>query len=176
MLKPKKQREGDRPEDTRDPLMRRGKRRTSSQEAIVQEVNWDGKFNVMGSKNNIQVHKHYREFFDKPINYDVKGYEYTKIPHELEVYEGITPILNGTRSGYLRPVQWGTTGLQDLQRDRSSGRESPLQDFHSIPNLRGAPQQLEKREKSWKHIGMPISTFNEAVHPRYRLGFDKLKK
>lgn len=41
---------------------------------LVAEFNWDDKFNVMASKNNIQVHKNYHEYFDRPIEYDARGY------------------------------------------------------------------------------------------------------
>jgi hypothetical protein len=37
-------------------------------------MNWIEKFNVMSSKNNVRVHTNFREFFDKPIDYDPRGY------------------------------------------------------------------------------------------------------
>lgn len=41
---------------------------------LVAEFNWDDKFNIMASKNNIQAHKNYHEYFDRPIEYDARGY------------------------------------------------------------------------------------------------------
>lgn len=46
----------------------------SQKNLLVAEFNWNEKFNIMASKNNIQVHKNYHEYFDKPIDYDVRGY------------------------------------------------------------------------------------------------------
>jgi hypothetical protein len=45
-----------------------------TQESLVGERNWNDKFAVMGSKNNKRVHNNYKEYFDKPIDFDVKGY------------------------------------------------------------------------------------------------------
>lgn len=33
------------------------------------------------------VHRDYKEFFDKPIDYDVRGYNYTMRPAPMMVYE-----------------------------------------------------------------------------------------
>ena len=41
------------------------------------EHKWNERFNVAYSKNNGLVHRDYKEFFDRPIDYDVKGYNYT---------------------------------------------------------------------------------------------------
>ena len=41
---------------------------------LISEINWKDNFNVTASKNNIQVHENYKEFFDRPIQYDVRGY------------------------------------------------------------------------------------------------------
>jgi hypothetical protein len=41
---------------------------------MTQEFNWNEKFNVMQSKNNLRVHNNYHEYFDRPLEYDVKGY------------------------------------------------------------------------------------------------------
>jgi hypothetical protein len=35
---------------------------------------WDTYFSRTASTNNIQVHQNYKEYFDKPINYSIKGY------------------------------------------------------------------------------------------------------
>jgi len=49
-------------------------RSKSQKTLLVNEFNWNENFNVMASKNNQLVHESYREFFDKPIDYDVRGY------------------------------------------------------------------------------------------------------
>jgi hypothetical protein len=37
-------------------------------------MNWAENFSVKASKNNVEVHNNYKEYFDKPIFYDVRGY------------------------------------------------------------------------------------------------------
>ena len=37
--------------------------------------------------NNLNLHKDYKEFFDRPIDYDVRGYNYTIRPAPMMVYE-----------------------------------------------------------------------------------------
>jgi len=44
---------------------------------LLEEFNWNENFNVMASKNNIRVHPNFKEYFDKPIDYDVRGYTYS---------------------------------------------------------------------------------------------------
>lgn len=46
----------------------------SQKNLLITEFNWIDNFNVMSSKNNIQVHKNYQEYFDRPLNYDARGY------------------------------------------------------------------------------------------------------
>lgn len=59
---------------------------------MLNEFNWVDNFNVMNSKNNIQVHKNYHEYFDKPIDYDVRGYLYSRMDKPMDVYNSITPF------------------------------------------------------------------------------------
>ena len=85
----------------------------------------------MGSKNNTKVHRHYKEFFDKPVRYDVKGYVHAKVPQEHSVYESITPMLNGTRSGFLRPLDnvvgsSAEQGVLDILQRESAARQAAL--------------------------------------------------
>jgi len=64
----------------------------SQKNLLVNEFNWCENFNVMSSKNNIQVHRNYQEFFDRPINYDVKGYLYSQKMEPMIVYNENTPF------------------------------------------------------------------------------------
>ena len=48
--------------------------------------------------------------------------------------------------------------------------------FGSIPNLRKtriSPSD-RKKEYAWKRIGEQISTYNELVHPAFKIGFERL--
>lgn len=49
-------------------------RSKSEKNLLIKEFNWVDKFNVMASKNNVRVHDNFREYFDRPIIYDPKGY------------------------------------------------------------------------------------------------------
>jgi hypothetical protein len=46
---------------------------SSNKTASLIEKNWHDAFSVMGSKNNTLMHRNYREYFDKPVPYDVNG-------------------------------------------------------------------------------------------------------
>lgn len=49
-------------------------RRTRTHINLLNEFNWIDKFNVMTSKNNAHMYKGNREYFDRPIEYDQRGY------------------------------------------------------------------------------------------------------
>lgn len=40
----------------------------------------------MSSKNNLKVHRNNKEFFDRPIDYDARGYIYSNKLEMMEVY------------------------------------------------------------------------------------------
>eukprot|EP00347_Sterkiella_histriomuscorum_P017193 403350317 len=63
-------------------------RRSTSQQSLQ---NWDGYFSKMHSKNNEKVHTNFREFFDKPIVYDAKGYSGNINFGPMEVYNRLSP-------------------------------------------------------------------------------------
>lgn len=48
-----------------------GFRSKSHKQLLIEEFNWNDKFNVMASKNNLRIHRNFKEYFDKPIDYDV---------------------------------------------------------------------------------------------------------
>jgi hypothetical protein len=45
--------------------------RSKKNQEILMETKWNDRFNVAISKNNMKVHTNYKEFFDRPIDYDV---------------------------------------------------------------------------------------------------------
>lgn len=47
--------------------------KTMSNQNLFKELKWNNRFNVAASKNNLNVHRDYKEFFDKPIDYDVSS-------------------------------------------------------------------------------------------------------
>ena len=54
---------------------------------VKREKRWNHRFNMTASKNNQKVFSNYKEFFDTPIDYDVRGYNLTMKPAPMMVYE-----------------------------------------------------------------------------------------
>lgn len=216
-------------------------RKTMSQEQIhsktLKESKWVSNFAIMGSKNNNIVHKHYQEYFDKPVGYDNQGYK-PGIGPEGKIYDKFTPLKlqklrqssNNRSKSSLRgypdsdsnygnqpqklPLKEGSpeheaqhegegehkTSEQAIknseaiqraiskQRKRRKGKRREFRSsleriprqtdhFGSIPNLRSERKSSpvdRKKEQGWKKIGDPISTYNQIVHPSYRIGFERL--
>lgn len=64
---------GGRPK-TSNSTMKSMRKTQSHKNLLFQEFNWNEKFHILASKNNIQCHKNYAEYFDAPVEYDVRGY------------------------------------------------------------------------------------------------------
>lgn len=58
------------------PKSQSGNRLRSPQDntQLLSELDWDEYFSIMWSKNNMQQHKHFHEYFDKPIIYTPQGF------------------------------------------------------------------------------------------------------
>ena len=54
---------------------------------VGKERKWNDRFSVASSKNNMRVYSDYKEYFDRPIDYDVRGYNFTLRPLPMMVYE-----------------------------------------------------------------------------------------
>lgn len=212
-------------------------RKTMSQDQLnhmtLKESKWVDNFSIMGSKNNDRVHRHYQEYFDRPIDYDNQGYKlgilrFSEIsPSKIKKFRN---TLRKKSPGSLnRRLQLDSQyGVDDKEEKKSKHQNSPKeakdnekQDEHeasekeiknsetiqralskqrrqnrkrrylrrsmenepdkvhygSIPNLRTESKRSQvsiKKELGWKKIGDPISTYNQLVHPAYRIGFDRL--
>ena len=70
-----------------------GAKSKSHKQLLLDEFNWNENFNVMASKNNKQVHINYKEYFDKPFDYDVRGYTYSQTIDPMKIYDSQTPIV-----------------------------------------------------------------------------------
>lgn len=201
-------------------------RRTLSQEQInnntSKEQQWVSNFNVMGSKNNAKIHRHYKEFFDRPVEYDNQGYK-PGIGDFGEVYDFMSTrhskmsmtTKNRSLASFKSRMQKSSSGAEFERQDKDNQNHMPsdklgknsmsIQEvikmqrnkqkkkknfrrsleklepneyllYGAIPNLRRsrASPADRKREGSWKKVGEAISTFNELVHPAYKIGFEKL--
>ncbi|CDW90097.1 UNKNOWN [Stylonychia lemnae] len=156
-------------------------RRSQSQAALGK---WDDYFSKMHSKNNDRVHNNFREFFDKPIQYDQKGYsgqfennnqhnQYSNINFApMEVYHKYSPkgkqIKQQTSSDFYKS--------QKAERFLNTNKSvAQLQDPEILQLRTAKSPEVIKKESKWnQRIGLPISTFNEHVFPRYRITFNNL--
>lgn len=44
---------------------------------------WETYHNVAASKNNLEVHQNFKEYFDRPIKLDPNGYHFSKISEPM---------------------------------------------------------------------------------------------
>ena len=82
---------------------------------VGDEYGWDGNFIVMGSKNNRAVHQSYREYFDRPIQYDVRGYRYSVKPEVMKIYDSSPESIGKNhRSRFFQTVsEWKEKNFYD---------------------------------------------------------------
>lgn len=176
----------------------------------------------MGSKNNSKIHRHYKEFFDRPVEYDNQGYK-PGIGDFGEIYDFMSTghskmsmtTKNRTLASFKNRMQKSSSAGELEMQDGSNQNQMPsdklaknsmsIQEvikmqrnnqkkkknfrrslerlqpneyilYGAIPNLRRSKVSPtnRKREDSWKKVGEAISTFNELVHPAYKIGFERL--
>ena len=113
-------------------------RKTLSQEQLKfnnsKEHKWVSNFNVMGSKNNDRVHRHFKEYFDRPVDYDNQGYG-TGIGRFGEIYDRLSPekmekmsqTLKNKSLGILRKRVHNSNsyGADDINRAPESVNQDP---------------------------------------------------
>ena len=98
----------------------------SHKELLLQEFNWTDHFHTMASKNNIKVHSNYQEYFDRPIDYDVRGYSYSQKGKAFKVYEAQTPIVTTLKSSLKRPMR------RNIKTANSPGRPRLVKGLRSM--------------------------------------------
>eukprot|EP00347_Sterkiella_histriomuscorum_P008727 403343983 len=175
------------------------RRAQSQKNLLVAEFNWDEKFNIMASKNNIQVHKNYQEYFDKPIEYDARGYAYSRKQEPLRVYDPKTPIMRSPfymstkrkrevseiLQNYEATKRFATPPI--MYRTGTDYRNKPVTASSTFTNKRmlstastnkgsrNSDKNMRLQKTGWsERIGLPISTYNQTVFPRYKILFDHL--
>ena len=160
---------------------------------------WDDRFYITSSKNNLKVHNDYKEFFDRPIEYDVRGYNYTIRPGPMMVYEdeqGRPDIRHPTFDGKKKKeiakrvsrekskTSRGETRLATATTKNWNGGKideygpSNNHVFGEIlrnPKKKKVHKTMKKKENKWnQRFAVPISTYNEAVFKKYRLSFEEI--
>ena len=111
-------------------------RKTLSQEQIKTNANkehqWVSNFNVMGSKNNDRVHIHFKEYFDRPVDYDNQGYK-TGIGKFGEIYDRLSPEKSDRMSMTLKNKSLGS--LRKRMHNSSS---------YGVDDLNRAPESINQ--------------------------------
>ncbi|CDW71372.1 UNKNOWN [Stylonychia lemnae] len=100
----------------------------------IKERDWDHHFHKMKSKDNERMHPHFREFFDKPINYSPKN-EDIKVPEPGENY------MRMTHRKFNNTMLYMGSSKKNLSTDRSGKNMLTLynQSQESMQNLSFGP-------------------------------------
>mmetsp|Transcript_22506 Transcript_22506/g.22312 ORF Transcript_22506/g.22312 Transcript_22506/m.22312 type:complete len:172 (-) Transcript_22506:8-523(-) len=170
-------------------------------EKITRERRWNERFYITNSKNNQKVFNDYKEFFDKPIDYDVRGYNFTIRPAPMMVYEDesgkadiIRPRFDDVKKKQLK---------KRISKERAATSRGKKRDFSKTTQFNKHPkpadyglsnnvvfsgflrtqkidhkktmQKINKKEKKWdERFAVPVSTYNEAVYKKFRVPFEEL--
>ncbi|CAI2372885.1 unnamed protein product [Moneuplotes crassus] len=172
--------------------------RHRSMEDLLREKKWNQRFNITNSKNNNRVFNDYKEFFDKPIHYDARGYHFTPRPAPMMVYENeagkpdiVNPKFDKIKRKQLKKRLIKERGASHRSRVRELSKTSfwassnPSQAgltnnvaFTSSLRTQMAAQTSRKgssKKKQWDpRFAVPVSTFNEAVYKKYKVPFEAL--
>lgn len=132
----------------------------------MKEKKWVNNFNVMGSKNNDRVHKHYQEYFDRPVGYDNQGYKMGKLKSG-EIYDRLSPPKYGTSQFAQR-----SKSMPEL-KPKSSNQSVPFEGASS-PDLTNKRLEAEgegsEKKESEKRIGNSSAIKDAIIHQRRKKG------
>ncbi|CAI2368408.1 unnamed protein product [Moneuplotes crassus] len=176
-------------------------KRHNSMEKITRERRWNERFYITNSKNNQKVFNDYKEFFDKPIDYDVRGYNFTIRPAPMMVYEDesgkadiIRPRFDDVKKKQLKKrisKERATTSRgkkRDFSKTTQFNKHPKPADYGLSNNVvfsgflrtqkidhKKTMQKINKKEKKWdERFAVPVSTYNEAVYKKFRVPFEEL--
>jgi hypothetical protein len=164
---------------------------------LMKEMKWNTRFHVANSKNNMRVFKDYKEFFDRPIDYDVRGYNFTLRPGPMMVYEdakGNPDIRRAKFDAKKKKELAKRISREKSKTTRNKMKESLTKNFNKIkideygesnnnifagflrdPKKAKQIKVFKKKENRWnQRFAIPISTYNEAVFKKYRLSFEEI--
>ena len=103
----------------------------------------------MGSKNNRAVHNSYREYFDRPIQYDVRGYRYSVRPEVMKIYDSSPESIGKNfRSRFFQTVsEWKEKNFYDKPQKTHTLFPSFPDHNAQIPFLRTTKKPKQKRRQ-----------------------------
>lgn len=144
------------------------------------------------------MHNDYKEFFDRPIDYDVRGYNYTMRPNPMMVYEDakgrpdivrprfdekkkkqlakrISREKSKTSREKLLLAQTGKNWKISTPGEYGLSSNGVFSTFLRHPDPSGQEKNVKKKENRWnQRFAIPVSTYNEAVFRKYRVSFEQL--
>lgn len=127
-------------------------------EAMQKEQQWRNNFNVMGSKNNDRVHKHYQEYFDRPVEYDNQGYK-LGVKQFGEIYDQISPLRIRKLRKKLRPEsltsmkhnKYTNYGNEDQPSETAFGqKDSTSKNIENSPNIKKAIEKQRNKQRLFR--------------------------
>lgn len=147
-------------------------RRSASMETLsrktLKENKWVHNFAIMGSKNNDRVHRHYQEYFDRPVKYDNQGYK-RGIKKSGFIYDKLSPV----RQAHLKEMRQSmkSKSVASLKRKSSCENEQRENDSNNGFNDRINENGGENPKKeSNGEIGNSQTIQDAIVHQRQRKG------
>ena len=166
------------------------------QKLAKMENKWDRNFYVTASKNNETVHTDYKEYFDRPLAYDIKSDYHGTLPKPMMVYEKRdgSPatsriIVNKKKIKELQKraeTERKKVTKVNLQKqlemvnphkftEYGYGSNQMFATFLRISNQMKLDKIARKKERRWnQRFAIPISQYNESRHRNYKLMFDQI--
>jgi hypothetical protein len=124
----------------------KGMRRAVSQEQMMEtftkEKKWVGNFSIMGSKNNDRVHRHFQEYFDRPVGYDNQGYRPVKKKYG-DIYNKLSPLRMSKYNKKLRHQS-----MSSMKSNHGMSSCGAPNEHDSVPNdVQDSPQKEGEGDK-----------------------------
>lgn len=156
---------------------------------VGREFNWVDNFAVTHSKNNVQIHNTYKEYFDKPVSYNgAVTVATTKGVADMSPRRQISNKKRTSTIHYLVEDRSNKHAKnKEMQKSIEYNGMIPfLRDHEEKYTICRSPAKKAKmrtkslahkhmeRENNWNRIGYPISMHNEKNHFSKKLKFEDL--
>ena len=188
VLKPKKQIDPFLENDTKSRFPRYS--RIYAERKVDKEFNWVDNFSVTHSKNNRDVHRTYKEYFDKPVQYNglitvatTKGVADASVMSKISTKKptATVHILREDRTNKYalkRIIQKSVhyTGMIPFLRDHNEKYTSGNRALRRQKKgrVKSVANHNKSKEYGWHQVGYPISMHNEKNHQSKKLKFEDL--
>lgn len=159
---------------------------------VHKEFSWIDNFSITHSKNNNKIHGRFKEYFDKPVNYNgavtvatTKGVADAAGGHQLpqarRTFGRIAHVLleeRGNKYSKNRHLEKSLdyNGMIPFLRDHDEKYTMGKRALKKMKKQRTKSLAHRRigREYGWHKVGFPISMHNEKNHMSKKLGFEDL--